>query len=574
MSKEYESMHREFLKFSPKEKINYVEKMATEIVLLLNQKNIEVKGYIAKIGFFKAFVSLLYRLSGVYKKEFFDFLVNTIRNFWESLERCSSQKLLYPALSAFMDLFSQLKGLSPFYTLHGVLSSTITYGAIPSKDEVKELLAQEMQQLSFLLDYMQLGSVLRFIDSEEDKVNIIKSATNFSQILVLTLYNFLVNIPVLSIEQFTVWCKLFEESLEKAFVMHGHLKEIKETGIGLLRVKISESSMIALKTQFYLLRARYINENVDELLNYAYIEASKALQELEPYHNHMQFSEISNRYYYQQKSLLLETRFYQILQGVVSTQYKNSKYIGDIKDDKSEITKQAVRLQVQEILREIHNYITLLLAEKEMSDIGISTHLISVYSKIVYGSYIYDLANEIEMMENLSKTRHIDISDADQSLLLAHYWLYRWAETEEYEMLKTSCNYFERATEIFSVIYNNSYVPIYGYSMLTVIHLILDNIPRAEMFIMKADDEFNSAKNLMIVNESERHFYEQFRYQIDTIISGETVEKPLRFEKKFNPLDINTWNTEKKDWRKKIPDLPEPFPFHLEQLKILEFEFQ
>jgi hypothetical protein len=141
-------------------------------------------------------------------------------------------------------------------------------------------------------------------------------------------------------------------------------------------------------------------------------------------------------------------------------------------------------------------------------------------------------------------------------------------------MLKTSCNYFERATEIFSVIYNNSYVPIYGYSMLTVIHLILDNIPRAEMFIMKADDEFNSAKNLMIVNESERHFYEQFRYQIDTIISGETVEKPLRFEKKFNPLDINTWNTEKKDWRKKIPDLPEPFPFHLEQLKILEFEFQ
>ncbi len=110
--------------------------------------------------------------------------------------------------------------------------------------------------------------------------------------------------------------------------------------------------------------------------------------------------------------------------------------------------------------------------------------------------------------------------------------------------------------------------------MLTVIHLILDNIPRAEMFIMKADDEFNSAKNLMIVNESERQFYEQFRYQIDTIISGETVEKPLRFEKKFNPLDINTWNAEKKDWRKKIPDLPEPFPFHLEQLKILEFEFQ
>ncbi|GAG99372.1 unnamed protein product [marine sediment metagenome] len=54
-------------------------------------------------------------------------------------------------------------------------------------------------------------------------------------------------------------------------MMHDHLKEINETGIGLLRVKISESSMISLKTQFYLLRARYTNENVDELLNHAYI---------------------------------------------------------------------------------------------------------------------------------------------------------------------------------------------------------------------------------------------------------------------------------------------------------------
>ncbi|GAH01895.1 unnamed protein product, partial [marine sediment metagenome] len=58
MSKEYESMHREFLKLSPKDKIDYVERMATEIVLLLNQKNIEVKGYLVKIGFFKTFVSL------------------------------------------------------------------------------------------------------------------------------------------------------------------------------------------------------------------------------------------------------------------------------------------------------------------------------------------------------------------------------------------------------------------------------------------------------------------------------------------------------------------------------------
>ena len=31
--------------------------------------------------------------------------------------------------------------------------------------------------------------------------------------------------------------------------------------------------------------------------------------------------------------------------------------------------------------------------------------------------------------------------------------------------------------------------------------------------------------------------------------------------------------TEKKDWRKKLSSFPEPFPFHLDQLKILEFEF-
>jgi hypothetical protein len=30
---------------------------------------------------------------------------------------------------------------------------------------------------------------------------------------------------------------------------------------------------------------------------------------------------------------------------------------------------------------------------------------------------------------------------------------------------------------------------------------------------------------------------------------------------------------ESNDWRNNLPDFPEPFPFHLDQLKILEFEF-
>ena len=109
--------------------------------------------------------------------------------------------------------------------------------------------------------------------------------------------------------------------------------------------------------------------------------------------------------------------------------------------------------------------------------------------------------------------------------------------------------------------------------MLSLFQIYRKNFPRAEVFLLKADDEFNDAKLLMILNESEQFYYEKFRGQIDQILQGEKLEKPIRFDKPFNPLDYNSWITFEKDWRKIVPDLPEAFPFHLDQLKILEFEF-
>ncbi|MHA1225074.1 MAG: hypothetical protein ACTSP3_17860, partial [Candidatus Heimdallarchaeaceae archaeon] len=118
------------------------------------------------------------------------------------------------------------------------------------------------------------------------------------------------------------------------------------------------------------------------------------------------------------------------------------------------------------------------------------------------------------------------------------------------------------------------YVPIYCFSMLMLIQLTKKNYEKAEVFLMKADDVFNDAKYLKIINDSEEYYYELFREQIDQILLEKAIDQPIRFDKPFNVLDFNSWLVETKDWRRRIKDLPEPFPFHLDQLKILEFEFK
>ncbi len=573
MREELEQKHREFLALPPKGKIAFVRNSVDEIVNTMSLKKVNVESFIEQIAIFKTLVSSLFRLSGVYKKEYFDFLLSSIKKMWIAVETCNSQFLLYPALSAFIDLFSKLKGLNPYYTLHATLEGTIEYGRLPAKDKITILLLREKQHLSFLIDYMQLDSVLRLDLTKEEKINIIKSATNYAQILVLTLYNFLVTVPVISRNDFLAWCKLFDEAIEKARLGHHHLKEAVSSPHELLTTTISESSLFSLKAQLHLLSVRYLNENATDFLNLAYMDNTLALNEIETYRNHPRFTESVQSFYYQQKSLLLETRFYQILNTLVKTHYKNSIFIGDRKDDKRELTKSQMKFEVEEILREIEGYVKEILSKSKREDLGISFNLIGIYAKIAFGAYVYDLVDNVHTMEEIIKTQNIDIGDPELSLLLARYWLFRWSEEQNNDFLKFAQNYFDRAAEAFLLLYNNRFVPIYGYSMLALFQIYRKNFPRAEVFLLKADDEFNDAKLLMILNESEQFYYEKFRGQIDQILQGEKLEKPIRFDKPFNPLDYNSWITFEKDWRKIVPDLPEAFPFHLDQLKILEFEF-
>jgi hypothetical protein len=573
MSNEFDEDQKKFLTLQPKEKILFVREQVDEIVSTLTQKNIDVDIFITRIAHFKTYTSRLFRLSGVYKKDYFDFLVYSIRTMWDAVENCTSQFMLYPALSAFIDLFSKLKGLNPYYTLDGAIEQTLEYGKLPSKDKIAELLQQEKQHLNFLIDYMQLDSILRLNLTKFEKKNIVKSATNYAQILVLTLYNFLVTIPVISKEDFLDWCKLFDDALEKARLGHHYLKEIEEEPFELLKTRISESSLFSLKAQLHLLSARFTNENVNEFLNLAYIDNSRALSEIEPYKKHELFSESVKSFYIQQKALLLETRFYQILHNIQITQYKNSIYVGDRKDEKPELTKSLIKFEIEEILSEIEGYVKDLLSRSRREELGISFNLISIYAKISLGAYIYDLVDDVSTMEEIIKTQRIDVGDPELSLLLARYWLIRWSEDGDEDSLKSSQSYFDRAAEVYQMLFNNRYVPIYGYTMVALYQLYRKNIPRAEIYLMKADDEYTDAKMLKILSSSEQYYYEKFREQIDRIIKGEKIERPLRFDKPLNPLDFNSWLTEKKDWRKELSSFPEPFPFHLDQLKILEFEF-
>ncbi|MCE7749710.1 MAG: hypothetical protein GPJ51_15095 [Candidatus Heimdallarchaeota archaeon] len=573
MSNSFEHEQREFLSLQPREMIYFVRSKVDEIVFSLEERNVNVDLFITKIAHFKSFVSRLYRLSGVYKKEYFDFLVYSIKVMWEALENCSSQFMLYPALSAFIDLFSKLKGLNPYYTLHAAIEGTIQYGKLPPKDTISELLDKEKQNLNFLIDYMQLDSILRLNLSETDKMNIVKSATNYAQMLVLTLYNFLVTVPTIAKEDLVAWCKLFEDAIEKARLGHRYLKEIEEEPFELLRIKTSESSLFSLKAQLHQLTARFTNENVAELLNLAYMENSRAMAEIQPYTKHPEFSETIRSFFIQQKALLLETRFYQILNKLISTQYKNSKYVGDLKDEKPELTKSAIKTDVEEILEEIEGFVKELLSRSRKEELGISFNLIGIYARIAFGAYVYDLVDDTKTMEQIIKTQGIDKGDPELSLLLARYWLVRWSEEKNSEYLSYSQDYFDRAAEVYLMLFNNRLVPIYSYTMMALYQVFNENITRAEVYLMRADDEYTDAKLLMILNESEIYYYEKFREQIDDVINGKKVNKPLRFDAPINPIDSNSWITENKDWRRKVPFLPEPFPFHLEQLKVLEFEF-
>jgi len=573
MTSYFEEEQREFLSLQPREMIGFVKEKVDDIVSTLSERTVDVDLFIVKIAHFKSYISRLYRLSGVYKKEYFDFLVYSIKVMWRAVENCSSQFMLYPALSAFIDLFSKLKGLNPYYTLDAAIEGKIEYGKLPSKEKISELLAKENQNLTFLIDYMQLDSVLRLNLTPDEKKNIVKSATNYAQLLVLTLYNFLVTVPVISKDDLLAWCKLFDEAIEKARLGHHYLKEIEEEPFELLRIKTSESSLFSLKAQLHQLTARFTNENITELLNLAYIENSRALAEIQPYMDHPEFGEQITIFFIQQKALLLETRFYQILNNLLTTQYKNSKFVGDLRDDKLELTRTAIKFEVGEILKEIEGFVHKLLSRSRREELGISFNLIGIYAKVAFGAYVYDLVDDTKTMERIIKTQGIDKGDPELSLLLARYWLFRWAEIQDPEYLSLSKDYFDRAAEVYLMLFNNRLVPIHSYSMMALYMLLNENITRAEVYLMRADDEYTDAKLLNLLNESEIYYFEKFREQIDDALNNRKVFKPLRFDVPVNPLDTNSWITEKKDWRRRIPYLPEPFPFSLEQLKVLEFEF-
>ena len=555
-------------------KMDYIISMTDQIIEIMQSKERDIQHYLTQISLLKSFVSQLYRQSGVYRMEFFKTLVVCIKKLWQSLETCSSQILLYPALSLFSEFYSKLKGLNPFYTLDAVLNDTIKYGTFPDKESIEELLSSEQRQLSFLLSYMQLDSLLRFPLQEEERLQIIKAATNYIQLLVLTIFNFLVTIPVISRNLFISWCDLLKQALDKAIQAHDVLKQIEITGIGVLRTKLSESSIYAIKAQLYLLRARYLNENTTEALNQASMETTTALQELEPYRSHPQYAELVEKYYLQHKSIFLEIRFYQLLERTVPRQYSKTTYVGDLRDDKAEWKREVDKSEVEESLRELKAYINQLSAEKGYAEIAITGNMISTYAKIAYGALVYKLLSEERHLEELTSIRNLRISDPELSLLLAHYWLFLWNKTDDISHLENAEILFERAAETFLMLFNSRFIPIYCYSLLALIKIHRNEIPKADVYLMKADDEYNDAKALKLLNESEIYFYEEFRSQIEKYLQGEEIDKPLRFDKPFNTLDYKTWLSDRTDWRELMGDLPEPFPFHLDQMKIIEFEYQ
>lgn len=574
MDKKLRDLQEQYHKMPPKQKMAHVLKMTEELIELMGQKEKNIEKYIRHVSLLKAHITQLYRQSGVYRTEYFETVVHCIKKLWPALEQCSSQIMLYPALSVFSEFYAKLKGLNPFYTLDAILEETIKYEMLPDKESLNKLLESEQRRLSFLFSYMQLDTLLRFPLQEEERLQIVKSATNYIQILVLTIFNFLVTIPVISKELFVSWTKLLNQALEKALQAHEMLKELEITGIGVLRTKLSESSIYAIKVQLLLLRARYLNENVEETLDQAGFEVSQALQELEEYRTHPQYAELVEKYYLQHRAILIEINFYKLLQRVVTQQYSKTTFVGDRRDEKAEWNREIIRNEIKEGLRELRIYIEQLSSAKGYAEIAITGHMISTYAKIAYGASVYKLIDEEEHLEELTAIRNLRVSDPELSLLLAHYWLFVWSKSQDDNDLEKAELLLERAAETFLMLFNSRYVPIFCYSLLAVTHIYRNQIPKADVCLMKADDEYNDAKALKLLNSSEIYYYEQFRAQIDEYLQNREIEKPLRFDKPFNVLDYKTWMSDRADWRENIADLPEPFPFHLDQLKILEFEYK
>ncbi|MHA1115299.1 MAG: hypothetical protein ACTSRR_05470 [Candidatus Heimdallarchaeaceae archaeon] len=565
----------EFLNLEPKEQISIVQNQCEEVISQIKEKNVDLEHFIYQVTKFKTFFSLLSKVRRIYRKEYFDLVVNTLAKLWYAVEKCQSQKLLYPTLSAFTEVFSKLKGLNPYFTLEACINKTISYSLLPSIAELEILLSKEKQHLQFLLDYFQLESVLKLVEKEEEKITIIQSATNYIQTLILTLYNFLFTIPNLKKKDFISWYKLFEEALSKAISTHKLLLKQELSEINKFRTLLSKSSLHSIKAQLLLLWIKFLNEKNEEKLNLALMENTQAMQTIEHLLDNSIYKENVKPYYFQYKTLFLETRFYQLLHNFVKSQFRNDFRVGDIKDDKKSLSLKNLKFQVDEILNEIWEYISEIQTKGDDSIIGVSSNMINTYAKVSYGAYIYEIRENIEQMEQIIKTRRLDISDPELSLMLGHYWLMKWGENSENnrKYLELAESYFTRAAEIYQILFNNKKLPIYAFSISGLISLRQNNPPKAEVFFMKADDVFNDAKYAEILNESEIFYYTKFREQIDRILNNGRIKQPLRFNKPFNPLDFNTWTIEKKDWRKKYSYIPEPFPFHLTQLKIHEFEF-
>ncbi len=571
---DYISELKQFDSFSPKEKIDYLDKAIDEICLRLQDRTTHLNDFTSQVALFKTKIPIAQRTSGgLFKKEFFDFLTRAIRKIWETIEQCSSQILRYPALSVFANLYAHLKGLNPYYTLEACLQGTIRYGKLPDINTLQDCLNKDKKHLMFLVNYIQFASVLRFLEDPKDRINVIKSATNFVQMTVLSIYNFLFTVPFLKRADFISWLDLFQETLDKALksmdlLLKENIKSNEE-----LTIKISQSSILSLYSQLYQLKARYLNEDIDIYLNQSYLELSKSLQELEKLMQDQQHKDMIRMYYFQQKTLLLETRFYQVLNQYVTSHYRNSIFVGDRKTDKESLTISALKYEIEEILHEIKFYVDELLNKGDHSSIGIYSELISKFSKISFAGYIYGLIDNVEEMEELIKVRRLDLGDPKLSLIVGRYWLLKWYKVGGEKKLKRSIAYYERAGETYEILFNNIFVPIYCYSLIAVLYLFMDEPIKAENYLIKADSKFNDAKDMGIINEKKENYYLQFREQLNKKLENGEIEKPLRFDKPFNVIDFNTWLTEKFDWREKIEHLPEPFPFHLEQQKIIEFEF-
>lgn len=571
---DYISELKQFDSLTPKEKIDYLDKAIDEICLRLQNRTTNLNDFTNQVALFKTKIPIAQRVSGgLFKKEFFDFLTNSLKKIWETIERCSSQILRYPALSVFANLYANLKGLNPYYTLEASLQGTIRYGTLPDINTLQDCLNKDKEHLMFLMNYIQFASVLRFLEDPKDRINVIKSATNFVQLTVLSIYNFLFTVPFLKRADFLSWLDLFQETLDKALksmdiLLKEDIKNNEERTI-----KISQSSIFSLYSQLYQLKARYLNEDIDILLNQSYLELSKSMQELEKLMEDQQHKDMIRMYYFQQKTLLLETRFYQVLNQYVTSHYRNSIFVGDRKSDKESLTISALKHEIEEILHEIKVYVDELLSGGDQSSIGIYSELISKFSKISFAGYIYGLIDNVEEMEELIKVRRLDLGDPKLSLILARYWLLKWYKIGGEKKLKRSIAYYERAGETYEILFNNIFVPIYCYSLIAVLYLSIDEPIKAENYLIKADSKFNDAKDMGIISEKKENYYLQFREQLNKKLENGEIEKPLRFDKPFNVIDFNTWLTEKFDWREKIEHLPEPFPFHLEQQKIIEFEF-